>query len=975
MKDGSFHSEAVYSPVQDKWFTVDCRDIDWFGRRATAVYAADITEQQRRQQDIQADRDNLDAILGSIPGGVAIFSDRDGAIRLEYTNSGFYVLHHGSREYWNRRSKNPVDWLTPEDRHIFEDDFAEVRAGRKELGSVVYRVLGEDGEPHWVSNQFRRAYLRGGVQYYYASFVDMDEQIAAENARKDTRKMYEAAVEATNLVVWEYDILNHRVTMAENEFTQYDYRKFGLPRVTENAPQALVPYIDDAYVGAFLDMYRRIDSGEPSASCEVWYKLTPGTEPRCEKISYTTVFGPDGSPVKAYGIGQNITAGKREEESYKQAIREVAQAASNTLGSFSLNLTKNWCGDGKSPYDFVLTQQASGTADGYFIAFSSIISDDEIRRKSLELFSRERLIDAFLRGETQVSLEYPIRYRNGEIHWQNGILNMMRNPHTGDIEAVTHALDIDRRKRSEQIADSVLSDKLDYAAILYPCSGFIDFYRVSPGTTRVEPGMRYKYEDIREYLRTTLVSPDDLDVFDSHTTPEAVMKQLREQGVCQFYYKRAENGAETYRHLQFSWLDESEGNVLVVQADITDSRRQELLRMNALRQALDAAEKANAAKSEFLSRMSHDIRTPLNGIIGMTYLAGQQNNPPRTADCLSKIDMSSKFLLGLINDVLDMAKAESGVIELHPEPYPPEVFSNYLNSVIAPLCSEKGIRFTVDILTEDSVLPLIDPLRINQVFFNLLSNAVKFTPEGGAVTCRLRERLTPEGTLAVDGEVSDTGIGMSEQFQKVLFDPFTQEGRIDSSDSRGTGLGLSIVKKVLDLMGCTISVKSEIGKGTVFSLRGEFDCVPAKESGDQERVSSGAGSLQELDGRHMLLCEDHPLNQEIAKAILEEENMVVTIADDGGQGVECFKSSAFGFYDAILMDIRMPVMDGYEATRRIRALDRPDAKTVPIIAMTADAFADDVKKCADVGMDGHIAKPIAPDVLFETLRKAVKPRL
>jgi len=968
MKDGRYHSQAAYSPVQDKWFSIDCRELDWYGRSAVAIYASDVTEQQKHQRDIQADRDNLDTILGSIPGGVAIFSDRGGAIQLDYTNSGFYELHKGSREYWSGQSNDPVNWLLPEDRALFEEEFKAVKSGARELGNVVYRVAGEDGEPHWVNNQFRRAYVRDGVQYYYASFVGLDGQIAAENARKEARRMYEAAVEATNLVVWEYDIDNHRIIMAENEFTEYDYRKFGLPKVTENAPQALVPYIDDAYVDTFLEMYRKIDSGAPSAACEVWYKLRPGTEPRCEKISYTTEYGRDGKPVKAYGIGQNITAHKREEESYKQAIRDVAQSAGNTLGSFSLNLTKNWCGDGKSRYDSVLRQQDSGTADGYFLAFSNSIADEDIRKKSLRLLTREGLIEKFLRGETQISVDYPVRYSSGEVHWHQGIMNMMRNPHTGDVEAVTHALDIDRAKRGEQIAASVLKEKLDCAAIIYPVSGIIDFYSVQTDIIRIVPGVRYEYEEIRSYMRDCLVAPEDILDFDEHTLLGQVIRQLDEQGVCQVYYKCVENEKESFRHMQYSWLDSARTAVLAIQEDVTESHLLEQQRMEELRQALASAEKANSAKTEFLSRMSHDIRTPLNGIIGMTYIAGTQNNPPKTADCLSKIDMSSKFLLGLINDVLDMTKAESGAIELNPEPYEPKVFFSYLDSVIAPLCREKGIRFVVEARSEDGVVPLMDPLRINQVFFNLLSNAVKFTPEGGTVIYRLKEHKTENGRLALDAEVRDSGIGMSDEFQKVLFEPFTQEGRSDNSENRGTGLGLSIVKKLMDLMGCTITVESRIGEGTVFRLYGEFDCVPEEET-NKSAFEEAEKSKAALDGRHVLLCEDHPLNQEIAKALLEGKNMTVTIADDGEQGVEKFRESSPGFYDVVLMDIRMPVMDGYEAARQLRALPRRDAETVPIIAMTADAFAEDVQKCREAGMNDHIAKPLDITALYDTLAK------
>ena len=384
----------------------------------------------------------------------------------------------------------------------------------------------------------------------------------------------------------------------------------------------------------------------------------------------------------------------------------------------------------------------------------------------------------------------------------------------------------------------------------------------------------------------------------------------------------------------------------------------------------DQANAANAAKSEFLSRMSHDIRTPLNGIIGMTYLTKELDLPDKARENLEKIDTSSKFLLSLINDVLDMSKAESGKIELHPEPYEVTMFFEYLDSVIAPLCREKNISFSIDAEPDAGVLPVMDVLRINQVFFNLLSNAVKFTPEGGAVTFRLRERLTEGGRLAVLCEVSDTGIGMSAEFRRHLFEPFSQELRSDTSELRGTGLGLAIVKKLLDLMNCAIAVRSEPGKGTTFSVTGEFDCVEKDASAQSARTGAGADASS-LRGIHVLLCEDHPLNQEIAKALLNEKGVVVRIAGDGQLGLKEFMNSAAGYYSAILMDIRMPVMDGYETARAIRALDRPDAGTVPIIAMTADTFSDDVQKCLDAGMNGHVAKPIAPDKLFEALESAI----
>jgi len=394
-------------------------------------------------------------------------------------------------------------------------------------------------------------------------------------------------------------------------------------------------------------------------------------------------------------------------------------------------------------------------------------------------------------------------------------------------------------------------------------------------------------------------------------------------------------------------------------------------------QAKREAESANRAKSEFLSRMSHDMRTPLNGIIGMTYIANQECNPAKTEDCLSKIDKSSQFMLGLVNDILDMSKAESGKIELHPQPYNSADFFKYIDAVVKPLCDARHQTLIKDVHVDTDMVPLMDILRINQIYFNIFSNAVKYTPEGGTICFTLRNTKPAPNRFAIHASISDNGIGMSEEFQKVLFEPFTQEHRDEKAERHGSGLGLSIVKKLIGAMGGTIRVQSELGKGSTFFLDIEFDSVP--ESAAQDGESSDGNPHDDLHrqerqnvslaGKRVLLCEDNELNQEIARTFLEEKEMLVTVADNGKIGLEKFESSAEHFYDCVLMDIRMPVMDGYEAVRKIRALQRGDAKQVPVIAMTADAFSDDVQKCLAAGMNAHVAKPIDPQSLYDTLEK------
>jgi two-component system sensor histidine kinase EvgS len=381
---------------------------------------------------------------------------------------------------------------------------------------------------------------------------------------------------------------------------------------------------------------------------------------------------------------------------------------------------------------------------------------------------------------------------------------------------------------------------------------------------------------------------------------------------------------------------------------------------------------ANTAKSDFLSRMSHDIRTPMNGIIGMVRIAREHNLSPQTADALDKIDISAEYLLGLINDVLDMSKIESGEFKLDPEPYKPDDFFRYIDSVIRPLCEIKHQELCITGSPSREYMPMLDKLRINQIIFNSLSNSIKYTQEGGRLEYHLEENIMDDGRMEMIVSVSDNGHGMSEDFQKHLFEPYVQEDRVRSMTKQGggTGLGLAIVKRIIDLMGGTITVKSKINEGTTFTMRVLVDCVKISDlDNSHENLNI---DKEKLAGKKVLVCEDNKINQEIIKSVLEQVGMVVSQADDGLSGMQMFERSPVGYYDCILMDIRMPIMDGYEVTRAIRGMDRADAKTVPVMAMTADAFEDDVRKCFEAGMNSHVAKPIEPDLLFSELVRLIK---
>lgn len=376
------------------------------------------------------------------------------------------------------------------------------------------------------------------------------------------------------------------------------------------------------------------------------------------------------------------------------------------------------------------------------------------------------------------------------------------------------------------------------------------------------------------------------------------------------------------------------------------------------------------AKDRFFSSISHDMRTPLNAVIGFSTLAERPGvSAAEKDDYLQKIRNSGQLLLNLVNDTLTLSKGSNGKIKLNPQPISTEEISETIEEPIRELAVQNGVELTIDRTDCKRRIILADRLSVEKIFLNLLNNAIKFTPTGGhvreSITCKIADADHAEYLITV----ADDGIGISEEFLPRIFEPFSQEQK-KGYEGMGTGLGLAIVKQLVDLMNGTISVKSREGVGTTFTVRLRF-ALATETPTAPIAASEGSPPSCSLANLHVLMCEDNAINCEIATKLLEQEGMIVDAATNGEEGIERFAQSPVGSYDCILMDIRMPRMDGLAATRALRALDRSDAKTVPIIAMTADAFAEDVRKCLDAGMNAHVAKPIDPDALFKALRMAL----
>ena len=365
--------------------------------------------------------------------------------------------------------------------------------------------------------------------------------------------------------------------------------------------------------------------------------------------------------------------------------------------------------------------------------------------------------------------------------------------------------------------------------------------------------------------------------------------------------------------------------------------------------------------------MSHDLRTPLNGVLGFTAFALKEQDVQKKQEYLEKIDASGKLLLDLVNDTLELSRIESGKAVPEPEAVMPDDLVPAVVTALRPSAELKGLRLITDFEPDNKMPVWCDKLKVQKIALNLISNAIKYTPEGGTVSVCLKKLPSAPKDCCCSLIVEDTGIGMSKEFMERMYEPFSQEKRSESVKTPGTGLGLSIVKQYVELLGGKIEVSSELHKGTRWTVS-----LPIREVRDgQAQKHEDTAITGSLAGKRVLLCEDNYMNTEIAVMLLKDKGILAETAENGKEGLAKFAASAAGHFDAVLMDIRMPVMDGYAAARAIRALARPDAKTVPLIAMTADAFEESVREAAEAGMNDYITKPIDPQKLYSALQKNI----
>ena len=607
----------------------------------------------------------------------------------------------------------------------------------------------------------------------------------------------------------------------------------------------------------------------------------------------------------------------------------------------------------------------------------------------LHEFDRERLLNRFENGERHISFQYWTRTATFESMLAEDHMALYREEETGDVIAVNYVLDRTEHYLLEEKERALEKSNREYAKLLEEekkhtamieeltkkLQSQLELFTVSiPGGVKIsndDPEYSFKYVSEqfanmlgyatpKELLDASggniigLAHPDDVKV----GLADALNQYTHSDHYATIYRIRCKDG--TYKYIE-------DRGQKVIKEDGTIEHWNLMLDKNDFMHksiALESEKKANKSKSDFLSRMSHDMRTPLNGIIGLLKISEKHfDDRELVLKNFRKMQVAADYLLSLINDILQMSKIEDGNVPLTQEIINFEELSQDVLTIIEQRAKDRGIQMQFRAKKEGLRYPFIygSPVHLRQIFLNIYGNCIKYNQPGGKITTVMEAADVHDGICTYRWTISDTGIGMSPEFLSHIFDPFSQEKTDARSVYQGTGLGMAITKGLIEQMNGSIEVTSQVGVGSVFVITIPFEI--AQEQKKDEEIAE----KYDIRGLHLLAAEDNELNAEIIEMLLTDDGAKVTVAKNGRQAVEHFENNPPGTFDAILMDVMMPVMDGIAATKAIRAMDRADAKTIPIIAMTANAFEEDAKRCLAAGMTAHLAKPFQIEDVEKTI--------
>lgn len=692
---------------------------------------------------------------------------------------------------------------------------------------------------------------------------------------------------------------------------------------------------------------------------------------------------------------RDITDIRNSERSFKEQMERLLKSIPHAQGIMHFDVTDDIClttgGISRNMKDFKNNVTVNETIE----RMATFTPSDEEREKFYKEFCRDSMLKAYDEGKVEFSQVTKSYFDDGSIRYARIVARLLKNPKTNHLECIVYGMDISNEIKTKQENERRLKEQLEIFDVL--SKNYLNVYLadIKKNTLRVlkldgyvttgfdkgdafskEKGnisqKTYKYDEIAKQYVSERVYSEDQEYMYRVFEADNILKSLESHDPYTGTYRAIVDGKPQSYQFLFSYLKDS-GLVIGGFQNIEDIVEKEIKIQNALISALKAAEQSSQAKTQFLNNMSHDMRTPMNAIIGFTTLAEEHfEDKEKVKEYLSKINVSSKHLLSLINDVLDMSKIESESIDLKSEEVNLLSVLEEIQSFLQQDITDKNLNYIVDTSKVVNQNVFCDKLRLKQILLNLLSNAVKFTNAEGKVSVVVIQKENALKTYATYVfKIKDTGIGMSKEFQKHVFEAFSRERTSTVSGIQGTGLGMAITKNLIDIMGGTIQVQSEEGIGSEFVIKLQLKINDSINVAKKTDTKDRKQELINFQGKKILLVEDNKLNQEIAMEILQEAGFNVDLAEDGIEAVSKVEMDVNNDYDLILMDIQMPKMNGYKATEKIRHLQNEKARNIPIIALSANAFEEDKTKSIGAGMDGHVAKPLDVKELLSVIREVI----
>lgn len=964
--DGEEHRMEIRR--DGRFFATHFRETTWNGIPAYAEYIREITEEVKTRKEKERLEQYFQTVVKNLPGGVAVIRcEAGGAVRPEFLSDGFAAMTGMTlEEAWDLYRIDAMAGVHPDDAlHVKEQMTAYISVGGSHC-EIVYRLLSRSGGYIWVKNTLSLIQNEGGESCIYAFYHDITRE---REEREQFRRQYNDLIVQhyqmpgpNALIVGHCNITQNRILEIIDYTGSDPLGRFGSTRedffaglgslITD--PEERKAFQNTYQNASALAAFRKNDLEQIQ---ECFVQLPNEAKGRYVRFRMNMVATPDSGDVTGILTVTDITQQTVED----RILHQMSVANCDLIADVDLLEDQYVILSGKEPFP----KQGTHSQRIASLIQTQIIPKD--RERTAQMLDKYYMLQR-LQKEGAYSFSYSITGEKGEILTRNLTVSAV-DLRLGRV--CFARADITSSVREQQGLLNMIAYTFELACFIDLGSRALTMYTRKTVLQNLSPYQIDDYDQtIEELVRHHCEEEDRQNVRNCLLLEHLVEGLSKVPSGYDFVFPYISGGKQRYKQVIVLWGGETRQTVCLVRADVTDMLTSERQTQKALESALAQAKEANRAKSDFLSAMSHDIRTPMNAIMGMTALAvAHIDDRARVSDCLQKISVSSKHLLSLINDILDMSKIERSKIALHHMRIALPQFMDQLSTMMAPQARAAGLDFRMRLEGVRHGYFYGDSLRINQILINLLSNAIKFTPSGGRVEFTAEE-IPPlqAGQVRYLFTVRDTGVGMTEDFLTRIFEPFFRGRNV--SDIEGTGLGLSITKGLTDLMDGKITVESHPDRGTVFQVELEHQIAPDQDSAcaaaDLTAFSKLSGK-NPLAGRRFLVAEDNKINAEILCGLLEMYGAESEVRSDGALTVEAFQTVEPGTYDAILMDILMPCMNGYEAARAIRSLKRPDAKTIPIVAMTANAFAEDVQASVDAGMTAHVAKPVDPELLRTVL--------